>query len=92
MNTGDRSGSSGGRLVEVAFARDPGEGMMIQSLLRAAGIRSLLKPTGINGPLIGEGLLPPGSERVFVRADQVDAARLHGDAELGRLRQGKHRP
>lgn len=50
---------------------------MIQGLLESGGIPSLLLPTGLNGPLLGIGLLPPGSQRVMVRASQAaDARRL----------------
>lgn len=64
-------------LVEVAFADDPAQAGMIQGLLENGGIPSLLQPTGLNGPLLGIGLLPPGSQRVMVREGQVgDARRL----------------
>ena len=64
----------GGELVKVAFAKDPAEGEMIQGLLENGGIPSLLRPTGLNGPMLGIGLLPPGSQRVMVRASQANAA------------------
>jgi hypothetical protein len=51
------------------------EGEMIQGLLRTGSIASILQPTGINGPALGIGLLPPGGQRVMVRASQADAAR-----------------
>jgi Putative prokaryotic signal transducing protein len=67
-------------LVEVAFAGDPGEAGMIQGLLEGAGIPSLLQPTGIDGTKLGIGLLPPGSQRVLVRAEHAaDARRLLAD-------------
>jgi hypothetical protein len=62
-------------LVQVALAGDPAEAGMIQGLLEDGGIPSLLEPTGLNGPMLGIGLLPPGSQRVKVRADQAEAAR-----------------
>jgi hypothetical protein len=62
-------------LVEVALAADPAEAGMIQGLLEDGGIPSLLEPTGVNGPMLGIGLLPPGPQRVRVHADQADAAR-----------------
>jgi len=62
-------------LVEVAFAESPAEAGMMQGLLENGGIPSLLQPTGLNGPLLGYGLLPPGSQRVMVRAGQAGAAR-----------------
>lgn len=64
----------GDELVKVAFAQDPAEGEMIQGLLENGGIPSLLRPTGLNGPMLGIGFLPPGSQRVMVRASQADAA------------------
>jgi hypothetical protein len=70
-------GLSGADLVEVAFADDPAKAGMIQGLLENDDIPSLLLPTGLNGPLLGIGLLPPGSQRVMVRAGQAgDARRL----------------
>ena len=69
-----------GDLVEVAFAGDPGEAGMIQGLLEGAGIPSLLQSTGIDGTKLGIGLLPPGSQRVLVRAEHAaDARRLLAD-------------
>jgi len=49
---------------------------MIQGLLKSAGIPSVVRQTGIDGPLLGFGLLNPGggSRRVMVRADRVEAA------------------
>jgi putative signal transducing protein len=72
---------SGTDLLEVAFADDPATAGMIQGLLEGGGIPSLLLPTGLNGPLLGIGLLPPGSQRVMVRAGQAaDARRLLSEA------------
>jgi Putative prokaryotic signal transducing protein len=48
---------------------------MIEGLLEGAGIRCLLQPTGIDGPLLGIGLLPRGSQRVMVHASDAHAAR-----------------
>lgn len=62
-------------LVEAAFAGNPAEAEMIQGLLKNGGIPSLLRPTGLNGLLLGIGLLPPSSQRVMVRTSQADAAR-----------------
>ena len=42
-------------LVEIAFAENPAEAEMIQGLLKNGGIPSLLRPTGLNGPLLGIG-------------------------------------
>lgn len=68
-------GLSGADLVGVAFANDPAEAGMIQGLLKSSGIPSHLLPTGLSGPQLGTGLLPPGSQRVMVRAGQADDAR-----------------
>jgi Putative prokaryotic signal transducing protein len=62
-------------LVEVAFADGPVEAEMIQGLLQDGGIASLLRSTGVNGPVLGIGLLPRGSQQVMVRVDQAEAAR-----------------
>jgi hypothetical protein len=69
----------GDELVQVAFAREPVEGEMIQGLLEGHGILSMLRSEGINGPMVGYGALPPGhagaSHRVMVRAERADEAR-----------------
>lgn len=67
----------GEELVVVAYANDRVEAEMIQGLLENAGIPSALQHTGIDGPLIGIGLLNPGggSRRVMVRADELEKAR-----------------
>jgi hypothetical protein len=62
-------------LVEVAFAGSLPEAEMIQSLLEGAGIPSLLRPTGVDGRMLGIGLLPPGSQRVMAHTGQADEAR-----------------
>jgi hypothetical protein len=67
--------SSGTDFVEVAFAENPGEGEMIRGLLETGGISSILQQTGLNGPTLGIGLLPPGAQRVMVRASHAEAAR-----------------
>ncbi len=66
---------SGDGLEQVAFAADPAEAGMIQGLLEGAEIPSLLRPTGVDGRSINQGLLAPGPQRVFVNAGQADAAR-----------------
>lgn len=65
----------GSDLVEVAFAGDPVEGEVIRGLLRNGDIPSILQSSGIDGPTVGIGLLPRGTQRVMVRASQADAAR-----------------
>ena len=75
---------SDGDLVEVASVNDPVEGEMIRGLLQNDGIPSVLQPVGINGPLLGIGLLPQGAQRVMVRASQADPARsLLGETMAG---------
>ncbi len=66
----------GEELVGVARANDRVEAEMIQGLLESAGIPSAVRQTGIDGPLVGVGLLSPGggSRQVMVRADRVEAA------------------
>ena len=48
---------------------------MIRGLLESAGIASILQPTGLNGPMINEPLLPPGAQRVMVSPSEAEAAR-----------------
>lgn len=70
-------GTDGGEgMVGVAYASDQVEAEMIQGLLEGAGIRSAVQQLGVNGPLVGIGLLNPGggSRRVMVRADEAKAA------------------
>jgi hypothetical protein len=64
------------QLVGIAHASDRVEAEMIQGLLESAGIPSVLQHTGIDGPLIGVGLLNPGggSRRVMVRAGESERA------------------
>ena len=64
-------------LVSVAFATSRPEGDMIQGLLDSAGIPSVVRQVGIDGPRLGFGLLNPsgGPQRVMVRSDQAEAAR-----------------
>ena len=71
------SGNSEQELVGVAHATDRIEGEMIQGLLEGAGIPSVLKHVGLDGPQLGFGLLNPGggSRQVMVRADQIEEAR-----------------
>ncbi len=50
---------------------------MIRGLLESAGIPSAVQQRGIDGPLLGLGLLNPGggSRRIMVHANQAEAAR-----------------
>jgi hypothetical protein len=68
-------GRPGADMVQVAFATDAVEGEMIQGLLDGGGIACLLRPAGINGPMLGFGLLPRSGQRVMVRPDRAEAAR-----------------
>jgi hypothetical protein len=63
-------------LVGIADAKDRVEAEMIRGLLESAGIPSTVRQTGIDGPLLGFGLLNPGggSGRVMVRSGQAEAA------------------
>jgi Putative prokaryotic signal transducing protein len=69
----------GEEMVEVAFARDQVEAEMLQGLLETEGIRSMLQPTGINGPQVGYGVLYAGygggAQRVMVWESQSETAR-----------------
>jgi hypothetical protein len=70
MSTGEES-------VGIAYANDRVEAEMIRGLLESAGIPSAVQQRGIDGPLLGFGLLNPGggSRRIMVRADLAEAAR-----------------
>lgn len=64
-------------LVSVAHANDRVEAEMIQGLLEGAGIPSVLQQVGVDGALLGFGLLDPGggAQGVLVRAGQSEEAR-----------------
>jgi hypothetical protein len=64
-------------LVSIAHTNDRVEAEMIQGLLESAGVASMLRHVGIDGPLIGVGWLNPGggSRQVLVRASQSEEAR-----------------
>jgi hypothetical protein len=64
-----------GDLVEAAFVGDSGEAEIVRALLDGREIPCYLQPVGVNGPMVGVGLLPRGAQRVMVRADQADEAR-----------------
>jgi Putative prokaryotic signal transducing protein len=66
-----------GELVSVAYANDRVEAEMIQGLLKSSGIPSVLQHIGVDGPLVGIGLLNPGggSRQVLVRISQAEEAR-----------------
>jgi hypothetical protein len=69
--------STGGESVGIAYANDRVEAEMIRGLLETAGIPSAVQQLGIDGPLLGFGLLNPGggSRRIMVHANQAEAAR-----------------
>jgi len=62
-------------LVQIAFAETREEAALMRGLLREDGIRSLAKQASINGPALGAGLLVRSSRRIYVRAEDADAAR-----------------
>jgi hypothetical protein len=68
---------AGGEPVVVAHANDRVEAEMIRGLLESAGIPSEVQQMGIDGPLLGFGLLNPGggSRRIKVHANQAEVAR-----------------
>lgn len=63
-------------LVQVACAQNQPEAEMIQGLLEDRGIPSALQALGINGPQLGFGLLVSNPQRVMVRTDQAEDARV----------------
>ncbi len=69
--------STGGEPVVVAHANDRVEAEMIRGLLESAGIPSKVQQMGVDGPLLGFGLLNPGggSRRIKVHASQAEVAR-----------------
>ena len=62
-------------LVQIAFAETREEAALMRGLLREDGIRILAKQASINGPALGAGLLVRSSRRIYVRAEDADAAR-----------------
>ena len=71
---GGRAGAD--ELVEAAFVRDAVEAEMIKALLGDAGIPSMVRPVGVNGPQLGFALLPRGgSQQVMVHASRLKEAR-----------------
>lgn len=62
-------------LVEAAYAADLGEAALIQGLLETEGVPSVLRPAGVDGLLVGHGILANPPQRVMVHADQVERAR-----------------
>jgi putative signal transducing protein len=69
--------STGGESAGIAYANDRVEAEMIRGLLETAGIPSAVQQLGIDGPLLGFGLLNPGggSRRIMVHVNQAEAAR-----------------
>jgi Putative prokaryotic signal transducing protein len=64
-----------GKLVKVAYAKGRAEAGMIQGLLDNAGIPSILRDLGVDGPQLGFGVLVKNPQHVMVRADQAEQAR-----------------
>jgi len=72
-----REEGSGGRLVEVAAARNSIEAGMLKGLLDEAGIPCMVRGYGVNGPQVGIGLLAEhgGPQQVLVHAARLEQAR-----------------
>jgi hypothetical protein len=69
---GGGGGGGGGRLVKVAYAHNEAEAEMIQGLLSAHGIPSMLKRTpGFDVP----DFLAAGPRQVFVAEETAELAR-----------------
>jgi Putative prokaryotic signal transducing protein len=82
--------TDGTDLVEVAYVPDRAQAEMVKGFLESNGIPSLLQQTGVNGPLIGAGLLPDAPQRVMVDASRAEAARrLIDEAAAGAYDQGE---
>ncbi len=82
--------ADGTDLVEAAFVPDRAQAEMVKGFLESNGIPSLLQQTGVNGPLIGAGLLPDAPQRVMVDASRVEAARrLIDEAAAGAYDEGE---
>lgn len=72
-----RGDGSGGELVEVAAARDAFQAGMLKGLLHDAGIPCMTRGYGVDGQLLGFGLLTQGGgpQQVLVHADRLEEAR-----------------
>jgi hypothetical protein len=65
-----------GELVEVAFVGDEYEGAVIQALLAENAIPSLQQRVGVDGGMLGYGvLIGAGSRQVMVHAHRAEEAR-----------------
>ncbi|MBS1895247.1 MAG: DUF2007 domain-containing protein [Actinobacteria bacterium] len=69
------NGRTGDGLVQIAFAETREEAALMRGLLREEGIRSLAKQGSIDGPALGAGLLTRSTRRIYVRAEDAEAAR-----------------
>jgi Putative prokaryotic signal transducing protein len=78
------AGGEGGELVSAAFVKDEIEGEMLKGLLESGGIPSMVKAIGLDGRVIGSGLLFPngGRARLLVRAQDLGRARRLLDETL----------
>lgn len=98
-------GLAAGSLAQAAFASNGLEAEVIQGLLESAGIPSLLRPTGFNGPQMlgavagGAGAVHGGgSQRVMVNADRAQEARAllaesvveDGEGDWSEIANAKH--
>jgi hypothetical protein len=73
----DREGEGGkDSLVGIAWAKDRYEAAMIKGLLGSAGIPCFTQRAGIDGPLVGSGVINPGGGglRVIVPASRAEEA------------------
>ena len=70
-------------LVEVAWVANTYEASIVQALLEESDIPSMQQQVGVDGPMLGYGLLTgAGSRRVMVHAHRAEEARaLLADAE-----------
>jgi hypothetical protein len=63
-------------LVEVAWVANTYEASMVQALLEENGIPSMQQQVGVDGPMLGYGLLTgAGSRRVMVHSHRTEEAR-----------------
>jgi hypothetical protein len=82
--------TDGADLVAVAHLPDLPQAEMVKGFLESNGVPSLLQQTGVEGPLIGTGLLPDAPQRVLVDASRAETARrLIDEAAAGAYDEGE---
>lgn len=75
-------------LVSVAWVANEHEAAMVQALLEEHEIPSLQRQMGLDGGVLGEGLLPGGGSRqVLVHRHRADEARTLVEAVLAESEQ-----